>query len=292
MSLNDVSDWIFLQPAEVSVTAATIGIHRSRWSCVSSVERSQEAFKEMKDQRFDVLAIDPGEPHPVTEFFVTREWGQWADEKAIERREISHCDVIDYRTPFFEVIRLMATGGGPNEERRRFYFLGMHGDVVGLISAAHLNSRDAKIAVNAIVVVLEDQLSDFVSHRVRDEEQLKRYFDEEERKEFDEARQNNDDLQIVEHFYLKHLFAVIRKEGLYKDLKYESGNQFDRVNALVELRNTAMHAVRPLINVKRDVARLHELIERAKDLSFRLSQYGRRVRIALGGGGKQAGVLG
>jgi hypothetical protein len=280
MSLNNVGDWIFLQPAQVSVTAATIGTHRNRWSCISSTDRHQEAFKEMKQHRFDVLAIDPGEPHPVTEFFVTKEWGKLEAENAIERREISHTDVIDYRTPFFEVIRLMATASGHNEKRRHYYFLGMHGDVVGLVSAVHLNPRDAKIAVNALVVVLEDQLSEFVSSQVRDEEQLKSYFDEEERKDFEEARKNNDDLTIVEHFYLKHLFGVIRKEGLYKDLKYESGNQFDHVNALVELRNTAMHAVRPLINAKRDVARLHELIERAKDLSFRLSQYTSRTRNA------------
>jgi hypothetical protein len=92
MSLSGAGDWIFLQTAQVIVSAATVGIHRSRWSSVTSAKAFREAFKEMKEQRFDVLPIDPAQPLPVTEFFATKECGKWEDENAIERREIRHSE--------------------------------------------------------------------------------------------------------------------------------------------------------------------------------------------------------
>jgi hypothetical protein len=46
--------------------------------------------------------------------------------------------------------------------------------------------------------------------------------------------------------------------------------RFDRVNALLNLRNVRMHPVRSLVTTKWDVAILHDLIDRAGELSFRL----------------------
>lgn len=279
MSLGGAAEWSFLQHAQVTVTAATVGIHRSRWCFVSTAERHPEAFERMKEHRFDILPIDPGQPSPVTEFFVTKEWGKWGGEHAIERQEISHTDVIDYQTSIFEVIRLMATSTHPSGGCRRYYFLGVSGEVVGLITEPSLNSRDTKIAVNAILIHLEDQLSQFVSDRVG-VDRLKSYLGDETKEEFAEARRNNLDLQPVEYFYLKDLFNVVRKEGLYKELGYESGKLFDKIKALVKLRNSAMHAARSLVNRECDAARLYALIERARDLSFRLGQHRTRARSA------------
>ena len=80
MPFTEFDDWMFLQPTQILVTAATVGIHRSRWCSVPSADNVTEAHKVMRERRFDALPIDPGEHHPVVEYFVTKEWGKWDAE--------------------------------------------------------------------------------------------------------------------------------------------------------------------------------------------------------------------
>jgi hypothetical protein len=219
----------------------------------------------MKQNRFDVLPVDDGPPNPVREFFATRSWGRW-DNDGVSRFPILRSDILPCSTPVLEVLREMV------HQKRNFYFLGLHDEVVGLISMVHLNSREAKIAVNALLVTLEDLLSEFLQRQGWGDEELLHFLGERGKKQFEAEKMANQDHNPLQNFYLGNLFAVVREKRLYRRLGYETDELFQIPNELVTLRNRAMHAVRSLVTVGHTAEHLWDLIERAQDMSFRLMQ--------------------
>ncbi len=76
-----IEDTFFFRTISVDVDAAMIGIGRSRWISIKPEDESVEkAIAIIKQGRFDVLPINPGDSYPIYHYFSTSRPHCWTDK--------------------------------------------------------------------------------------------------------------------------------------------------------------------------------------------------------------------
>lgn len=250
-------DTYFIRENVVDVDAAVIGISRKAWKSLKDKEAEPEKAREiMSKQRFDILPIESD--FGVKEYFHT---DRWNDFSSISRKQILDTDVIHYRTFLRDLIEGFAS------QSKQFFFLDDEEEVVGLVSIVHLNERQVKVYLFNLLSELEIRLSHFLSSIVSEETLLEMEFEisdeqndkvpsyEEIKKNYKSAVKNGVDVSFTEYLYLSNFIRIIRKRGLHKDLGY-SGNQYDKLGSLIELRNQVAHPNRSIITQPDSVGKL------------------------------------
>ena len=236
----------FLREIVVDVDAATVGISSARWMHLRSAEASAESARTiMARERFDVLPIT--EESKVKEYFCT---SRWNDFTAVERKRISHRDLIPHTTSVRDVIKGFA------QESRHFYFLTHERRVVGLISVSTLNCRQVSVWLFSILAELETDLAIFIANHIPDEELLKGEYGPEAvgragdlRKRYVADREKGVDAPLSQYLYLSDLVNIVAKRKVFTRLGYPRRDLFkEQLGRVVELRNVAAHPVRSLVN--------------------------------------------
>lgn len=256
----------FLRQRVVQVDAAVVGISRSRWVSVQPTVEPRDAEAQMRDKGFDVLPV-VGDDGQCRAYFGTRVWG---DYSSIEKRSVKHNDLIPFDTPLRDVIRGLAN------DRLPFFFLGHEGHIVGLISVANLNCRQAVLYVLGLMVELEVRLGQFVTKELGDDidEQLVSACGEEKAEtilaHIEADREKGFDAPLIEYIYFSDLVSVVSSAGLYRKLDYSKTQFGRRVGSLVDLRNRAAHPTRSLVNAEHGPDRLWRRVDRAEELLFAL----------------------
>jgi hypothetical protein len=263
-----MEDTHFLRESVVDVNAAVIGISRSRWTSVSATEASPErAAQVMQANRFDILPVE--DPSGVREYFHTREWN---DYSLVDRKTITHRDVIPFVTPLRNVIQGFAV------ESRDFYFLLSERRIVGLVTIVNLNCRQVYVYLFSLLSELEVQLGNLMTRHCSNQELLEMTWGASENGKYQEVKKRYEsdkvhgyDVAFVEYMYLTDLVKVIRKKGLFGQLGYQSSKDFkDAFGPLVELRNNVAHPNCSLITDPESCKKLWERIDEVEAILFRL----------------------
>jgi hypothetical protein len=263
-----MEDTRFLRESVVDVNAAVVGISRSRWISVSGTKATAEqAAQIMQANRFDILPVE--DPSGVSEYFHTRKWN---DYLAVDRRAITHRDVISFVTPLRDVIRGFAL------EPRDFYFLVSERMVVGLVSLANLNCRQVYVYLFSLLSELEVQLGNLVTRHCSDQKLLETTWGPREdgkyrgvKKRYKSDRALGYDVPFVEYMYLTDLVKVIGEKGLFGQMGYQDCRQFmGAFGRLVKLRNKVAHPNRSLITGPESCKELWQGIDEVEGVLFRL----------------------
>ena len=225
-----------------------------------------DAKAQMRDKGFDVLPV-VGDDGKCREYFGTSVWG---DYSSIKKRQVKHIDLIPYDTPLRDVIRRFADEGRP------FYFLGHERIIVGLISVANLNCRQAVLYVFGLMVELEVRLGQFVTKELGAglDAQLVAACGEEKAERIigrmHADREKGFDAPLIEYIYFSDLVNLVSSAGLHRELGYSKTQFGDSAGSLVDLRNRAAHPTRSLVNAEHGPDRLWGRIDRAEELLFAL----------------------
>ncbi len=261
-------DTRFLRESVVDIDAAVVGRSCTRWTSIPFAEAtSDQAAQIMREKCFDILPIVS--QAGVRDYFQTQIWNNYS---SIDRRTVTHRDVIPFMTPLRNVIRGFAL------ESRNFFFLGSERRIVGLISIADLNCRQVKVYLFSLLSALEVQLANLVTDHCSEQELLEmtfginknpKYADVKKRYTSDKAK--GVDVSFVEYLYLSDLLKAIRKKGLFKALGYQSGGKFDDAfGPLVKLRDVVAHPTRSLIRDPKSCKKLWEQIDQVEGVLFHL----------------------
>jgi len=258
-------DSLFLRTGTIDVDAAVIGVSRARWGHLNSEEASiEKAIPLMEANRFDVLPIDNGSDDPIYEYFHTQHWGKWTNETVV-RSQITFRDVLPAQTSVLNLIEKFVMCD------RLFFFLTYEHRIVGLVSAANLNSRQVNFYLFALLCELETRLSRLIKHHL-DKTLILACLKEKAQEDYQKDCEKGFENDAVQYLYLSSLLTLVHNQNLYKILGYSRKKQFKDMNSLNELRNQVMHPVRSLIHDKSSLSKLWERIEKLQDVLFRLRQ--------------------
>jgi hypothetical protein len=263
------------------VTAAVVGISRSRWDSIPAQRATmEEATALMRDSRYDVLPIEEGEA--INDYFCTSAWGNYSK---VERRTLEPEDMIPLDTHIEGVIQRFA------ERDRRFYFLGERADssvpsqVTGLISVVNLNSRAVKVHLYGLMSELEIILGEIALDSIPDDDELIEFASQygrpkkvaEAKKFFLADHSNSMDVRFVEYLYLPDLIKVAMGLGVHGNIRYSPEKFEDDLESLVALRNRVSHANHALM---RDAESANWLWQRINSLTRLLSATSNIVQAA------------
>lgn len=263
-----LEDIHFQRNTVVHVDAAVVGVSKSRWKAAAPHDSDECVRKTMSSHQFDVLPIQDGKR--VRAYFRTKRWN---DFSKFERRDITHKDLIHFRTPVREVIKGFAA------EERHFYFLGNDGEVVGLITVANLNTRQVKTYLYSLICDLELRLSDYLDRAVDDEALYPYLFGESVKDQsvdlkgtYDAARRDGLEVRLVEYLYLWQITGAMAHFGLHKPLGYSKTKFKDALGSINILRDTVAHPTRSTITAETPVAKLWERLDLIEEVLFKLRQ--------------------
>ena len=260
-----VEDFLFLRKNVVDVDAAVIGISKSRWIALTDSEACREkAHNIMRQHHFDLVPIVTNDDI-VSGYYQTETWNNY---DSIERKEMDYDDVIPVQTPLHVVIKSLA------REKRLFYFLTQHNRVTGLLSFVHLNKRQVRIYIYALITELETRLSCLIRSKIREEE-IERYV---QNKDADNRyitdKERGIESELMEYLYLSDLINIISKNNLYGVLGYPSRKKYgSSLGSINTLRNEVAHPTRTLISNITSIEKLWNKIEDIERILFRLRQY-------------------
>ena len=151
-----IEDFRFLRESVVDVDAAVVGVSSARWTHIEPDDASEEAARAfMERHHFDVLPI--GSDPTVKEYFCTV---RWSDYTSVQRKSISHRDLLPLTTPIRDLIRAFV------QASRDFFFLTQERKVVGLVSIANLNCRQVTVWLFSLLAELETALAAFVTSQI------------------------------------------------------------------------------------------------------------------------------
>ena len=263
-----IHDARFLRETVVDVDAAVVGISSERWTKIDAAEATPERAQQvMQAHRFDVLPVVG--PTSVREYFRTAVWG---DYSAIERRSVSHRDLLPISSPIREVIRGFAT------EARDFYFLASERRVCGLVSVVNLNCRQVGVWLFSLLSELETELAAFLTAHAPEADLLAQELGPEASRQAQETRARYDtdrakgvDVPLVEYLYLSDLINSIAKRKLFDRLGYESRSAFEKhFNPMNDLRTRVAHPVRSLVTDPDSCGKLWSTLEDVEQALFSL----------------------
>lgn len=261
-----IEDILFLRTISVEVDAAMIGIGRSRWVGIKPEEAStQKAIAMMKQGRFDVLPIDPGDSYPIYDYFSTSQPHCWITE-TVKKHSLNHSDVISAQTPIIDLIEKLV------REHRSFFFLTYANKIAGLVSLVNLNSREVRVYLYSLICEFETRLIRLLKKSQLSEDLILAEMKPSAKDSYHQDKDSGYDNEITEYLYLSDLLEIIRKNDLYKTMGYSGTNQFKKLNSLNELRNQIMHPQRSLVNNEASLQQLWHRIDRLQDVLFRLRQ--------------------
>lgn len=261
-----IENILFSRTVSVEVDAAMIGIGRSRWVSIKPEDESvTKAIALMKQGRFDVLPIDPGDSYPIYDYFSTDQPHYWTPE-TVKKQSLKHSDVLSAQTPIIDVLEKLV------RDHRSFFFLSHADKIVGLVSFVNLNSREVRVYLYSMICEFETRLVRLLKKNPLSEEWILSEMKESAKKSYYQDQAAGYDNDITEYLYLSDLLEIIRKSELYKTMGYTGTNQFKKLNSLNELRNQIMHPQRSLVNNEASLHQLWERIDRLQDVLFRLRQ--------------------
>lgn len=259
-----IEDFFFLRKNVVDVDAAVIGISKTRWVALTyseaCIDRAQNV---MRRNQFDLLPIVTND-EIVSGYYQTKTWNNY---ESIQRKEIDYEDVIPVQTPLQIVIKSFA------KEKRLFYFLTHENRVTGLISFIHLNKRQVRIYIYALITELETRLSCLIRLRMKEEEILKIVKNKEVKERYLTDKERGIESELMEYLYLSDLINILAKNNLYKVLGYPSRKKFESsLGPINSLRNEVAHPTRTLIASVESIEKLWNKIEGIERILFRLRQ--------------------
>lgn len=125
-----IEDIFYLDEARIKLTAASVGIGRSRWTSIKKGDILGDNYKAiMQENRFDILPIISADD-TVKEYFKTTEPNCYDN---IQNQKINYKDVLPLDKSIRDIIK------GFVFEKRAFYFLTYHSRITGLITLGNLN---------------------------------------------------------------------------------------------------------------------------------------------------------
>jgi hypothetical protein len=224
-----IEDFFFIRKNVVDVDAAVIGISKIRWVALKHSEANIDRAKNvMRQNQFDLLPIVTRD-EIVCEYFQTETWNNY---ESVQRRDIEYKDVIPMQTPLQIVIKSFA------KEKRQFYFLTHESRVTGLVSFVHLNKRQVRIFIFALISELETRLSCLIRLGMNGDDILKNIGKEEVKERYASDKEQGIESELMEYLYFSDLINLIAKNNLYKELGYPSRNIFEKeFNPINILRN-------------------------------------------------------
>lgn len=267
-----IEDIFFQDEGQVRITAASIGISRSRWISVKEDEiMTNKHLDLMKKNRFDQLPIESN-AGTVTEYFKTSAPNNY--EKII-KSEIKYYDIIPLETNIRDVIDKFA-----NQERT-FFFLRYQKNISGLITLGNLNCKQVQVYIFSLICELERELGDFLNSKLTNQ-QIKDWIQNKidpnnSQDKYKLILDNYNNLtkldlenQLTEHFFLVDFFNIINDKNLFSELNYSKSDWKDLRN-INDLRNRIAHPTRSLIDNENKIDKLQRLISKIEDLTFRLT---------------------
>lgn len=276
-----IDDFFYLDEGTVRVTAASVGISKSRWTSVRESDIKSGEYKSvMRKRRFDHLPII-AENDKVYEYFKTDEPNKF---DTIKRHPIAYDDVIPVDTNVRTVIEEFA------RTKRTFYFLSYQKRITGLITVGNLNCKQVQVYVFSLICDLERALADFVNNKdVMSDQDIKDYVKskiktnnsdnnhkEEISDKFKKIHDKHQKLElsglenkITELFYFVDFFNLITERELYKKLGYSKSEWKDQ-NSINEIRQRVAHPTRSLLDKDNDIEKLDGRLSKIEDVLFRL----------------------
>ena len=267
-----IEDIFFQDEGQVRITAASIGISRSRWISVKEDEiMTNKHLDLMKKNRFDQLPIESN-AGTVTEYFKTSAPNNY---EKITKSEIKYYDIIPLETNIRDVIDKFA-----NQERT-FFFLRYQKNISGLITLGNLNCKQVQVYIFSLICELERELGDFLNSKLTNQ-QIKDWIQNKidpnnSQDKYKQILDNYNNLtkwdlenQLTEHFFLVHFFNIINDKNLFSELNYSKSEWKDLRN-INDLRNRIAHPTRSLIDNENKIDKLQRLISKIEDLTFRLT---------------------
>ncbi|MFG0252361.1 MAG: hypothetical protein ACF8NJ_05745 [Phycisphaerales bacterium JB038] len=213
----------------------------------------------MKANRFDVLPINPGSG-PPREFFVTTNWGAF---DAVERRRITYSDVIEQWTSVRDLIRLLA------ERERNYLFLANEGQVTGLVSIAHLNCRQVRVYLYALLADLERRLADHLRLLLNEDEILRAIEGSPVAGRFRRDRKAGVEADATEYLLFSDLIELASEAGLIQDLDMSTATHLD-LRKVKELRTKIAHPIKSVVGNATSVRGLWDWVSLVEEMIFGL----------------------
>ena len=254
----------------VDVDAAVVGISRADWARLTPGEADDpDAAREtMARLQFDVMPVD-GREGAVEEYLATDVWGEYG---AVGRHRIGETDTLPYRTPLDEAVRALAERGG-----RPFLFLTRYGRVTGLLTVAHLNSRQSRTFFYSLISELEMAMARLVRQAVETdrvtEADVVATMRDKIREPYEAQREANVDADPTEYFYLTDFKKAVYKLGLHRTLGFTGRDAFmEPLGRLAGLRDRVAHPARALVGSPESVSKLWRDVEVLDDLLARLRE--------------------
>lgn len=250
---------LFEYEPSIDVTAAQIGISKWNWTCAYS-EDENEAKKVMLDKRFDVLPIISAD-QLIKEFFITQNWG---DYSSLKRLNIQDNLTVYYRISLYDLIRKF------KEDKRNFYFLKDHNNILGLVTIANLNCQLVYNYLFFLIADLEKSMNEMLKANISEDrilETFKNSSDEFIRKipeTYDKKKNENLDNDIFQEFYLQTIQYVLNKFGNEFDPKIKQildfKNDFGTDGLFNKIRNLTMHPIRPILSDRQSILELDKFL--------------------------------
>ena len=266
-----IEELYFNSDEQVKISAASVGISKRRWICISSKESVSGQHKiRMQKERIDVLPIVE-ENGLIKEFFLTEKPNVYS---SIKRHRIKFENTLPLDTDIAIVISKL------NDEKKRYYFLTRQKEVVGLITIGNLNCKQVQIYIFNILCELETLLSDFINMHLSQKQIIewleKKSNSNKKYTEIIEAYNSlvKSDLEnmITEHLYFTDLFSVIKDTGLAENLGF-SKNKWSDFNGINEVRNKIAHPTRSLLDSKNNITDLNRRLGKINELIFCLKNF-------------------
>lgn len=264
-----IEDIFYLDEGQIKITAASVGIGSSRWTCINESDIDDTNYQSlMRENRFDILPIISN--NTANEFFKTIEANIF---EKIQRQKIDYRDVLPLDTSIREIIK------GFVVEERSFYFLKYQSKISGLITLGNLNCRQVQVYIFGLICELERKLGNFIDENL-DKKQVEDFICEksnsnEKLKEIWEHYQSLVEIDLennlLEHLFLIDFFSIIGHFKLNKKLNY-SKTSWKELSSINELRHQIAHPTRSLLDKKNTVDRLWKRICRVEELTFRINQ--------------------
>ena len=246
----------FKQIPKGELMIASLGIHSCEWESTTTKEFSvnrNPIIELMRKKSYDIIpAINKkGE---YSHMVYSKKWGSYSDND-IEMCKINiKEDCIYYLTHIEDAIRLMA------ENRKYFYFLTNHSDIIGLLTLSNLNNKQFYYWFYQRFVDIEQGFGNMLNSVTKPDEILKRidsysstqtdigkWFSD-SLKRYREDREKGVDALVTEYLYFGQFIELFKDLRLYNDLGYKNVNEFEINNSyLKEIRNIIAHPTRSLI---------------------------------------------
>ena len=151
--------------------------------------------------------------------------------------------------------------------------------ITGIVTPADLNKAPARAYIYSLLAELEMAIASIIGDYFKGRQQeivdLIEPIDKSGiKKAITEMEREDLGIEIIHLLYLSDLVNVLRNEPpLRSRLKFESSKQVKKqLGGLVHLRDDVVHPVRLLLGENRDISKLNDQIQRAKDLLNRIVQ--------------------